>query len=170
MAFKHLDSRQVSDAQWDHVESLGVRTSYNEKKFDRSWEEMTVDEERGYYLVLRGITSPNFDGSDRVASFYALCLEDDVFLFDVRQDGSGDLSDKTYRTCWHINSIDFPADWSFDRLSVDEFKRIVTEAFIGETIQGAVTAERIKKIGIEFPENFVDKICDREKRNKDNKK
>ncbi len=79
-----------------------------------------------------------------------------MFLFDVRQDGSGDLSDKTYRTCWHINSIDFPADWSFDRLSVDEFKQIVIEAFTAETLR---TSEPgwVKNTNVVFLSDFETK-------------
>ena len=172
MAFKHLDSRQVSDAQWDHVESLGVRDSYDGSLFDRSWEEMTVDEKRGYYLVMRGKTCPRGlfeDGSNREIYFYALCLDDDVFYFDIEKEFKGKVAENNFEHYWHIVRIEFPDGWSFDRLSADEFKQIVTEAFTAETYK-IYTPDKVKKITVDFPKISENKICDREKRNKDDKK
>ena len=63
MAFKHLDSRQVTDAQWDHVESLGVKTVFGNAFNRRIWD-LTVDEERGFYLVSRGMYGRNMTGAD----------------------------------------------------------------------------------------------------------
>ena len=157
MAFKHLDSRQVTDAQWDHVESLGVRDSYDGSLFDRSWEEMTVDEKHGYCLVMRGKTCPRGlfeDGSDREIYFYALCLNDNVFYFDVEQNEAGDLWENSYELHWKITRVELPDGWSFDSLSVEEFKQIVTEAFTAESFNEIFKPERFKDVTVVFPENF----------------
>ena len=157
MAFKHLDSRQVTDAQWDHVESLGVRDSYDGSLFDRSWEEMTVDEKHGYCLVMRGKTCPRGlfeDGSDREIYFYALCLNDNVFYFDVEQNEAGDLWENSYELYWKITRVELPDGWSFDSLSVEEFKQIVTEAFTAESFNEIFKPERFKDVTVVFPENF----------------
>ena len=138
MAFKHLNSRQVTDAQWDHVESLGVRYSYDGSRFYRGISHMTVDEERGYYLVWCGATQPRGlfeDGSDREIYFYALCLDDDVFYFDVEEKDSGKVVENNFEVQWNIERIEFPDEWDFDKLSVGEFKQIVTEAFTAETLR-----------------------------------
>ena len=161
MAFKHLNGRQVTDAQWDHVESLGVRYSHDGSRFYRGIRDMTVDEERGYYLVMRGATQPRGlfeDGSDRKIYFYALCLDDNVFYFDVERSEAGDLWENTYEKHWNIERVRVPDGWNFDSLSVDEFKKIVVEAFTCESIQGVVTPERLKKIVVEFPDNFEKQI------------
>ena len=157
MAFKHLSSRQVTDAQWDHVESLGVRDSYDGSLFDRSWEEMTVDEKHGYCLVMRGKTCPRGlfeDGSDREIYFYALCLNDNVFYFDVEQNEAGDLWENSYELHWKITRVELPDGWSFDSLSVEEFKQIVTEAFTAESFNEIFKPERFKDVTVVFPENF----------------
>ena len=157
MAFKHLDSRQVTDAQWDHVEALGVRDSYDGSLFDRSWEEMTVDVERGYYLVMRGKTCPRGlfeDGSDREIYFYALCLGDNVFYFDVEQSEAGDLWESSYELHWKIIRVEFPDGWSFSGLDVDEFKRIVTDAFTAASYTKVFKPERFKEVTVDFPDDF----------------
>ena len=157
MAFKHLDSRQVSDAQWDHVESLGVRYSHDGSKFYRQIEDMTVDEDRGYYFVRRGETWPHGlfeDGSDRKIYFYALCLDDNVFYFDVERSEAGDLWENTYEKHWNIERVRVPDGWSFDSLSVEEFKQIVIEAFTAESFNEIFKPERFKDVTVVFPENF----------------
>ena len=156
MAFKHLNGRQVTDAQWDHVESLGVKTVFGNAFNRRIWD-LTVDEERGYYLVRCGQTWPRGlfeDGSDRKIYFYALCLDNNAFYFDVERNEAGDLLEKTYEKHWNIERVKFPDGWNFSSLSIEEFKQIVTEAFTCESIQGAVTPERLKKIVVKFPADF----------------
>ena len=157
MAFKHLNSRQVTDAQWDHVESLGVKTVFDDD-FPRGIRDMTVDEERDFYLVSRGMYGPNMTGTGKSIDFYALCLGDNVFYFDVEQNEAGDLWENTYEKHWNIERVRVPDGWNFDSLSVDEFKKIVVEAFTCESIQGVVTPERLKKIVVEFPDNFEKQI------------
>ena len=157
MAFKHLSSRQVTDAQWDHVESLGVRYSHDGSRFYRGISHMTVDEERGYYLVMRGATQPRGlfeDGSDRKIYFYALCLDNNVFYFDVEQNEAGDLWENSYELYWKITRVELPDGWSFDSLSVEEFKQIVTEAFTAESFNEIFKPERFKDVTVVFPENF----------------
>ena len=158
MAFKHLDSRQVSEAQWDHVESLGVRDSYDGSLFDRSWEEMTVDvdEKRGYYLVMRGKTCPRGlfeDGSDREIYFYALCLGSNAFYFDVEENYKGKVRENNFEEHWNIVRIEFPDGWSFDSLSVEEFKQITTEAFTAETYR-VYSPSMVKLITVDFSCNL----------------
>ena len=128
MAFKHLDSRQVSEAQWDHVESLGVRDSYDGSLFDRSWEEMTVDEKR-------------------------LCLGSNAFYFDVEENYKGKVRENNFEEHWNIVRIEFPDGWSFDSLSVEEFKQITTEAFTAETYR-VYSPSMVKLITVDFSCNL----------------
>ena len=168
MAFKHLSSRQVTDAQWDHVESLGVKTVFGNAFNRRIWD-LTVDEERGFYLVSRGMYGRNMTGADSDVYFYALCLDDNVFYFELTLDSTGDAWSNSYERHYHVNGVGFPDGWDFSKLSVDRFKQIATEAFTAETHK-IYSPEMLKEVTVDFPENFVDKICDREKRNKDDKK
>ena len=153
MAFKHLDSRQVTDAQWDHVESLGVKTVFGNAFNRRIWD-LTVDEERGFYLVSRGMYGRNMTGADSDVYFYALCLDDNVFYFDVEQNEAGDLWENSYELYWKITRVELPDGWSFDSLSVEEFKQIVTEAFTAESFNEIFKPERFKDVTVVFPENF----------------
>ena len=153
MAFKHLDSRQVTDAQWDHVESLGVRTVFG-NAFNRKIWNLTVDEERGFYLVSRGMYGPNMTGTGKSVYFYALCLDDNVFYFDVEQNEAGDLWENSYELHWKIVRVEFPNGWSFDSISVGEFKQIATEAFTAESFNEVFKPERFKEVTVDFPENF----------------
>ena len=157
MAFKHLSSRQVTDAQWDHVESLGVRYSHDGSKFRRRIEHMTVDEERGYYLVWCGATQPRGlfeDGSDRKIYFYALCLGSNAFYFDVEENYKGKVRENNFEEHWNIERVKVPDNWSFDSLSVEEFKQIVIEAFTAESFNEIFKPERFKDVTVVFPENF----------------
>ena len=156
MAFKHLDSRQVTDAQWDHVESLGVRYSHDGSRFYRGISHMTVDEERGYYLVMRGATQPRGlfeDGSDRKIYFYALCLGSNVFYFDVEENYKGKVRENNFEVHWNIERVKVPDNWSFDSLSVDEFKQITTEAFTAETYR-VYSPSMVKLITVDFSCNL----------------
>ena len=153
MAFKHLDSRQVTDAQWDHVESLGVKTVFDDD-FPRGIRDMTVDEERDFYLVSRGMYGPNMTGTGKSIDFYALCLDDNVFYFDVEQNEAGDLWENSYELHWKITRVELPDGWSFDSLSVEEFKQIVIEAFTAESFNEIFKPERFKDVTVVFPENF----------------
>ena len=156
MAFKHLSSRQVTDAQWDHVESLGVRYSHDGSKFRRRIEHMTVDEERGYYLVWCGATQPRGlfeDGSDRKIYFYALCLGSNAFYFDVEENYKGKVRENNFEEHWNIERIKFPDGWSFDSLSVEEFKQIATEAFTAETYR-VYSPSKVKLITVDFSCNL----------------
>ena len=158
MAFKHLDSRQVTDAQWDHVESLGVKNSYG-NKFNRDISHMTVDRERGYCLVRCGATHPRGlfeDGSDREIYFYALCLDNNAFYFDVEEKNFGKVVENNFEVQWNIERIKFPDGWSFDSISVEEFKQIVTEAFTAETLR---TSEPgwVKNTNVVFLSDFETK-------------
>ena len=163
MAFKHLSSRQITDAQWDHVESLGVRYSHDGSRFNRGISHMTVDEERGYYLVCRGKTWPRGlfeDGSDREIYFYALCLGSNAFYFDVEENYKGKVRENNFEEHWNIERIKFPDGWSFDSLSVEEFKQIATEAFTAETYK-IYAPEMVKVLTVDFPENFESEIENR---------
>ena len=156
MAFKHLSSRQVADAQWDHVESLGVRYSHDGSKFRRRIEHMTVDEERGYYLVWCGATQPRGlfeDGSDRKIYFYALCLGSNVFYFDVEENYKGKVRENNFEEHWNIERVKVPDNWSFDSVSVDGFKQIVTEAFMAETYR-VYSPSKVKLITVDFSCNL----------------
>ena len=156
MAFKHLSSRQVTDAQWDHVESLGVRYSHDGSKFRRRIEHMTVDEERGYYLVWCGATQPRGlfeDGSDRKIYFYALCLGSNAFYFDVEENYKGKVRENNFEEHWNIERVKVPDNWSFDSVSVEEFKQIVTEAFTAETYR-VYSPSKVKLITVDFSCNL----------------
>ena len=153
MSFKHLSSRQVTDAQWDHVESLGVKTVFDDD-FPRGVRDMIVDEERGFYFVSRGMYGPNMTGTGKSIYFYALCLDDNVFYFDVEQNEAGDLWENSYELYWKITRVELPDGWSFDSLSVEEFKQIVTEAFTAESFNEIFKPERFKDVTVVFPENF----------------
>ena len=153
MAFKHLNSRQVTDAQWDHVESLGVKTVFGNAFNRRIWD-LTVDEEQGFYLVSRGMYDRNMTGADSDVYFYALCLDDNVFYFDVEKEFKGKVAENNFEHYWHIVRIEFPDGWSFDSISVDEFKQIVIEAFTAESFNEIFKPERFKDVTVVFPENF----------------
>ena len=153
MAFKHLNSRQVTDAQWDHVESLGVKTVFDDD-FPRGIRDMTVDEERDFYLVSRGMYGPNMTGTGKSIDFYALCLGDNVFYFEVERSSAGDLWENSYELHWKITRVELPDGWSFDSLSVEEFKQIVIEAFTAESFNEIFKPERFKDVTVVFPENF----------------
>ena len=155
MAFKHLNGRQVTDAQWDHVESLGVKTVFGNAFNRRIWD-LTVDEERGYYLVRCGQTWPRGlfeDGSDRKIYFYALCLDNNVFYFDVEENYKGKVRENNFEEHWNIVRIEFPDGWSFDSLSVEEFKQITTEAFTAETYR-VYSPSMVKLITVDFSCNL----------------
>ena len=152
MAFKHLDSRQVTDAQWDHVESLGVKTVFGNAFNRRIWD-LTVDEERGFYLVSRGMYGRNMTGADSDVYFYALCLDDNVFYFDVEENYKGKVRENNFEVHWNIERVKVPDNWSFDSLSVDEFKQIATEAFTAETYD-CYAPNMVKVLTVDFPENF----------------
>ncbi len=153
MAFKHLDSRQVTDAQWDHVESLGVKTVFDDD-FPRGIRDMTVDEERDFYLVSRGMYGRNMTGADSDVYFYALCLDDNVFYFEVERSNAGDLWENSYELHWKITRVELPDGWSFDSLSVEEFKQIATDAFTVTSYTKVFKPERFKEVTVVFPENF----------------
>ena len=152
MAFKHLDSRQVSDAQWDHVESLGVKTVFDDD-FPRGIRDMTVDEERDFYLVSRGMYGRNMTGADSDVYYYALCLDDNVFYFEVEENYKGKVRENNFEVHWNIERVKVPDNWSFDSLSVDEFKQIATEAFTAETYD-CYAPNMVKVLTVDFPENF----------------
>ena len=152
MAFKHLSSRQVTDAQWDHVESLGVKTVFDDD-FPRGVRDMIVDEERGFYFVSRGMYGRNMTGADSDVYFYALCLDDNVFYFDVEENYKGKVRENNFEVHWNIERVKVPDNWSFDSLSVDEFKQIATEAFTAETYD-CYAPNMVKVLTVDFPENF----------------
>ena len=152
MAFKHLSSRQVTDAQWDHVESLGVKTVFGNAFNRRIWD-LTVDEEQGFYLVSRGMYGRNMTGADSDVYFYALCLDDNVFYFDVEENYKGKVRENNFEVHWNIERVKVPDNWSFDSLSVDEFKQIATEAFTAETYD-CYAPNMVKVLTVDFPENF----------------
>ncbi len=152
MAFKHLSSRQVTDAQWDHVESLGVKTVFDDD-FPRGVRDMIVDEERGFYFVSRGMYGPNMTGTGKSIYFYALCLDDNVFYFDVEENYKGKVRENNFEVHWNIERVKVPDNWSFDSLSVDEFKQIATEAFTAETYD-CYAPNMVKVLTVDFPENF----------------
>ena len=161
MAFKHLSSRQVSDAQWDHVESLGVKTVFGNAFNRRIWD-LTVDEEQGFYLVSRGMYDRNMTGADSDVYFYALCLDDNVFYFDVEQNEVGDLWENSYELHWKITRVELPDGWSFDSLSVEEFKQIVIEAFTAETYE-IYEPEMVKVLTVDFSESSEIEVKNRYK-------
>ena len=160
MAFKHLNSRQVTDAQWDHVESLGVRYSHDGSKFNRRIEDMTVDEERGYYLVCTGMNSRNMNHVDRDVYFYAMCLDDNVVNFDMIRSSRGSVKEQSYQENWNVVCLKFSDGWDFSRRDVDEFKQVVTEAFTAESYTKAFLPGEIK-VTVVFPENFESEIENR---------
>ena len=97
------------------------------------------------------------DGSDREIYFYALCLDDDVFYFDIEKEFKGKVAENNFEHYWHIVRIEFPDGWSFDSISVDEFKQIVIEAFTAETYK-IYTPDKVKKITVDFPKILENKI------------
>ena len=127
MSFVKKDSNEVDLSVWEHLDSLNV-TMYRGSPLNRRITDVVMDKEKECYLVLCGGTSPNFD--DIQLYYYTFCVRNDVIRFEVTMNSKGNGVNNSLEFHWNIVKAEFPEGWSFDKMSLQEFKSIVTEAFI----------------------------------------
>ena len=147
MSFVKKDSNEVDLSVWEHLDSLNVTYS-NGIPLDRDITDVVMDKEKECFLVLCGGTSPNFH--DIKLYFYTFCIRNNVIRFEVERNVKRNAADNSLEFHWNIIKAEFPEGWSFDKMSFQEFKSIVTEAFITESYTNVFTPNRIKEITVNF--------------------
>lgn len=147
MSFVKKDSNEVDLSVWEHLDSLNV-TDCEGEPLNRRITDVVMDKDRECYLVLCGGTSPNID--DIQLYYYTFCIHNDVIHFEIERNDKGNAADCSLEFHWNIVKAEFPKGWSFDKMNFQEFKSLVTEAFITKSYSKLLTPSRTKEITVDF--------------------
>ena len=137
--------------EWEYLNRVGVKDMFG-NPIDNWTTGLVIDRQNNYYLIPMGHTNPNRDSG--YIHYYALCIEDKVLNLEVVRNTKGRASDSTYECEWIIEKINLPDDWTFDFITKDQLKNIITDAFRVETFSKTLNLSNIKSVNVLIATDF----------------